>query len=302
MAGHVIDVRNLTVSIKRKTILSNLNLTVEEGSFHGIIGPNGAGKSTLFNAIQGFRRPAKGTIELLGVSPYPRNIELLAKIGIQPQQSAFFPRTTLREHLRAVAAIHGAEAKRVDTLIEALDLGRAANTKVEGLSGGERQRLAVATAIVHRPKILFLDEPTAGLDPEARRSLVGLLQSTDLLEMTTLYTTHYLDEAERLCDTVSIVEQGRILTTASPSRLIAEANLGSTVILPNALHQADSAAAILGAEAVRVTRDGLEVRSDDTASLFATLAKHGIDTRHAQVHDGRLEDVYLQLTGKDYVA
>ncbi|WP_197671798.1 ABC transporter ATP-binding protein [Devriesea agamarum] len=287
--------------IKRKTILSHLDLQVEEGTFHGIIGPNGAGKTTLFNAIQGFREPTEGSIKVLGQSPYPRNISLLAKVGIQPQRSAFFPRVTLREHLSAVAAIHCTDLGRVDNLIEVLDLVKVADTKVEGLSGGERQRLAVATAIVHRPLVLFLDEPTAGLDAKARSALVGLLQSTDLLDMTTLYTTHYLDEAERLCDTVSIVEEGRILTTSSPSRLIVEANLGSTVILPNALYQADAIAAILGRDSLRVTRDGVEVRSHDIAALFAILSENGIDTRQAQVHDGRLEDVYLQLTGKDYV-
>lgn len=260
MVDHVVDVHDITVTIKGRTILSNLSIQVEEGTFHGIIGPNGAGKTTLFNAIQGFRKPAQGSIELLGHSPYPRNLDLLTQIGIQPQRPAFFPHTTLREHLCAVADIYAVAASRVDDLIEALGLSHASRTRVEKLSGGERQRLAVATALVHRPAVLFLDEPTAGLDPEARAGLVSLLQSTDLLHMTTLYTTHHLDEAERLCDTVSIIENGRIIVSESPSTLIREADLGATVLLPNALHQADDIAALAGQSNVRVTRDGVSIR------------------------------------------
>lgn len=197
MVDHVVDVHDITVTIKGRTILSNLSIQVEEGTFHGIIGPNGAGKTTLFNAIQGFRKPAQGSIELLGHSPYPRNL--------------------------------------------------------------------------------------------------------DLLHMTTLYTTHHLDEAERLCDTVSIIENGRIIVSESPSTLIREADLGATVLLPNALHQADDIAALAGQSNVRVTRDGVSIRTHDTAGLFATLSNHHINTRGAQVHEGRLENVYLQLTGKDHV-
>ncbi len=302
MSDPAVLVEDLTVRIKKKIILEDLNLYVEEGTFHGIIGPNGAGKTTLFNAIQGFRHPAKGRIRVIGESPRPRNTRLLARIGIQPQQSAFFPKTTLREHLSAVADIHDVPRGRADELIDALNLVHAAGTKVEGLSGGERQRLAVATALVHKPQILFLDEPTAGLDPEARRSLVALLQSSEVVGMTTLYTTHYLDEAERLCDTVSIIDDGRIIETASPSRLIAEAHLGATILLPAALHQADLVSGVCGQANVRVSPDGLEVRGDDTAGLFTQLAQYGVDTRNAQVHNGRLEDVYLELTGKDFVA
>ncbi|MGC3023132.1 ABC transporter ATP-binding protein [Brevibacterium sp. FAM 24630] len=297
-----IRVANLDVTIKHKKILKELNLSVEEGSFHGIIGPNGAGKTTLFDTVLGFRQPTSGSVSLLGQSPHPRRPELLARIGVQPQKTAFFPKSRLQEHLQAVADIYGAPRTSVEALIDALGLGSAAKTKVEDLSGGESQRLAVASAIVHQPDIVFLDEPTAGLDPAARQNLVHLLQSSDVLDMTTLYTTHYLDEAERLCDTVSIVDDGRILRTASPSRLIAEANLGATILLPAALHQTDAVKGLPGIDAARVTGDGVEVRTPDTATAFASLAEAGINTSSAQVHNGRLEDVYLQLTGKDYVA
>ncbi len=298
----LVEVNNLQVKIKNKTILQDVNFAVEKGSFHGVIGPNGAGKTTLFTTIQGFRAPTKGKILLLGTNPIPRNTNLLSRIGIQPQATAFFPKTTLREHLTIVADIFQAPRARVDSLIETLDLTHAAETKVEGLSGGERQRLAVATAIVHEPEVLFLDEPTAGLDAEARHSLVSLLHEADLGGTAILYTTHFLDEAERLCDTVTILDSGRVVITDSPRRLIAEADLGSTILLPCALPQADLLSSTFGDKKVRVTRDGVEVSTHDTAGLFSELKNLGIDTRSAQVKDSRLEDVYLKLTGKDYVA
>lgn len=297
-----VDVRGLEVTIKNRTILKGLDLAVEPGSFHGIIGPNGAGKTTLFDTILGFRAPTAGQVRLLSESPHPRNPGLLQRVGVQPQKTAFFPKSRLAEHLNAVASIFGAPRSSVDSLIEALDLGYAADTIVENLSGGERQRLAVATALVHRPAVVFLDEPTAGLDPAARQNLVSLLQSSQVLETTTLYTTHYLDEAERLCDTVSILDEGHMVTTASPAHLIAEAALGATILLPAALHQADQIDELDSVLSVRVTRDGVEVRTPDTATAFASMAAVGIETGSAQVHNGRLEDVYLQLTGKDYVA
>ena len=302
MATSVVDITSMTVEIGGKTILHDMNLQVEPGSFHGIIGPNGAGKTTLFTTIQGFRSPTHGTVRLLGQNPYPRNVDLLSQIGIQPQRSSFFPKTTLVEHLSVVADLQGAPRSRVSTLIEELHLGRAAQTTVESLSGGERQRLAVATAIIHQPKVLFLDEPTAGLDPESRRSLVALLQGTDFRGMTTLYTKHFLDEAERLCDVVSIIDNGELLTTDRPRKLIEDAALGSTVLLPNALHQADALSARFGESQVRVTKDGVAIRANDTAELFVELEHLGIDASGAHVSEGRLEDVYLAITAKDYVA
>ncbi len=301
MTDPIVDIRDMTVKIKGKTILDGINLEVEPGSFHGIIGPNGAGKTTLFTTIQGFCAPAHGTVRLLGQNPYPRNIGLLGQIGIQPQRSSFFPKTTLLEHLTVVAELQGAPQNRVSQLIEELNLMHAIKTKVEALSGGERQRLAVATAIIHQPKVLFLDEPTAGLDPETRRNLVSLLQSTDLDGVTTLYTTHFLDKAERLCKVVSIVDEGKILITESPRKLIEKAALGSTVLLPHALDQADIISAKFGESQVRVTQEGVAIRTSNTAKLFVALESIGVTTSGAHVSEGRLEDVYLTITGKDYV-
>ena len=295
------SVSNLTVRIKNKTILSHLSLEVEEGAFHGVIGPNGAGKTTLFTVLQGLQKPTEGTVSVLGKAPYPRNLALLRQIGIQPQQSSFFPKTTLLEHLTAVADIYQVPRSRVDDLIDALKLDHVASNKVESLSGGEQQRLAIATAVVHHPRLLFLDEPTAALDPESRHDLVSLLKSNQQLAATVLYTTHHLDEAERLCSMVSILADKHILVTASPSKLIAQAEMESTILLPNALDHADQVAHLVGDDYVKVTPDGLTVRTRDTGVTFAKLVDSGINTSQAQVKDGRLEDVYLRLLEKENV-
>ena len=301
MGNIEVSVSNLTVRIKNKTILSHLSLEVEEGAFHGIIGPNGAGKTTLFNVLQGLQKPAEGTVSVLGKSPYPRNLALLRQIGIQPQKSSFFPKTTLLEHLTAVADIYQVPRSRVNDLIDALKLDHVASNKVESLSGGEQQRLAIATAVIHHPRLLFLDEPTAALDPESRHDLVSLLKSNQQLAATVLYTTHHLDEAERLCSMVSILADKHILVTASPSKLIAQAEMESTILLPNALDHADQVAHLVGDDYVKVTPDGLTVRTRDTGVTFAKLVDSGINTSQAQVKDGRLEDVYLRLLEKENV-
>ena len=301
MGNIEVSVSNLTVRIKNKTILSHLSLEVEEGAFHGVIGPNGAGKTTLFTVLEGLQKPVEGTVSVLGKTPYPRNLALLRQIGIQPQKSSFFPQTTLLEHLTAVADIYQVPRSRVDDLIDALKLDHVASNKVESLSGGEQQRLAIATAVVHHPRLLFLDEPTAALDPESRHDLVSLLKSNQQLAATVLYTTHHLDEAERLCSMVSILADKHILVTASPSKLIAQAEMESTILLPNALDNADQVAHLVGDDYVKVTPDGLTVRTRDTGVTFAKLVDSGINTSQAQVKDGRLEDVYLRLLEKENV-
>ena len=301
MGNIEVSVSNLTVRIKNKTILSHLSLEVEEGAFHGVIGPNGAGKTTLFTVLEGLQKPVEGTVSVLGKTPYPRNLALLRQIGIQPQKSSFFPKTTLLEHLTAVADIYQVPRSRVDDLIDALKLDHVASNKVESLSGGEQQRLAIATAVVHHPRLLFLDEPTAALDPESRHDLVSLLKSSQQLAATVLYTTHHLDEAERLCSMVSILADKHILVTASPSKLIAQAEMESTILLPNALDHADQVAHLVGDDYVKVTPDGLTIRTRDTGVTFAKLVDSGINTSQAQVKDGRLEDVYLRLLEKENV-
>jgi ABC-2 type transport system ATP-binding protein len=297
--GPVVRVRGVVQRFGKKVALDGVDLDVEPGTFHGLIGPNGAGKTTLLEIIQGLRRPTEGTVELLGRPPLPRDPELLARVGIQPQRSAFFLRATAREHLETVGDLYGASRSRVQELVDQMGLGPAADTRVDKLSGGERQKLAVASAVLHRPEVLFLDEPTAALDANARHDLLDLLETVKDSGTTTVYTTHYLEEAERLCDVVSIIDHGRVVRTATPPALIAEANLRSRILLPRAAHQVDvlpSLATVLG---VDVVRDGVLVTVADVSDAFADLRLAGVDADGAQVRNGGLEDVFFHLTGSE---
>ncbi|WCA44111.1 ABC transporter ATP-binding protein [Actinomyces oris] len=177
VAAAPVIVRGVRQSYGGREVLRGVDLVVERGSFHGVIGPNGAGKTTLVEIVQGVRRCEAGSVQLLGQAPLPRDPHLLARVGIQPQATAFFTRATVWEHLSTVASIFGASAARAEQLIELMGLGHVLKSRVEKLSGGERQKLAVASAMVHRPEVLFLDEPTAALDATARHDLVGLLGS-----------------------------------------------------------------------------------------------------------------------------
>lgn len=283
-------------------MLRGVDLVVERGSFHGVIGPNGAGKTTLVEIVQGVRRCEAGGVELLGRAPVPRDPGLLARVGIQPQATAFFSRATVWEHLSTVAAIFGASAARAEQLVELMGLNHVLGSRVERLSGGERQKLAVASAMVHRPEVLFLDEPTAALDATARHDLVGLLGSVREEGTTVVYTTHYLEEAERLCDVVSVLDGGRVVATGSPSSLVAGAGGGASVLLPGAGGCADVVVGLGPVVGVESGADGLVVRVRDVGEAFATFGAAGVPVEGAQVHGPTLEDAFIELTGKEYTS
>lgn len=295
-------VRGVRQSYGGREVLRGVDLVVERGSFHGVIGPNGAGKTTLVEIVQGVRRCEAGGVELLGRAPVPRDPGLLARVGIQPQATAFFSRATVWEHLSTVAAIFGASAARAEQLVELMGLNHVLGSRVERLSGGERQKLAVASAMVHRPEVLFLDEPTAALDATARHDLVGLLGSVREEGTTVVYTTHYLEEAERLCDVVSVLDGGRVVATGSPSSLVAGAGGGASVLLPGAGGCADVVVGLGPVVGVESGADGLVVRVRDVGEAFAAFGAAGVPVEGAQVHGPTLEDAFIELTGKEYTS
>ncbi|MGY1451799.1 ABC transporter ATP-binding protein [Streptomyces sp. SS8] len=207
--------------------VDGVSLTVERGEFYGILGPNGAGKTTTLEITEGLRKPDEGTVRLLGRSPFPRDPALLRRMGVQLQASAFFEKLTAREQIRTFASLYGVCAERADAMLETVGLTEKAGTRENRLSGGQAQRLSIACALVHDPELVFLDEPTTGLDPQARRNLWDLLRAINEEGRTVVLTTHYMDEAETLCDRVAVMDHGRVLRVGAPADLVAELGVDS---------------------------------------------------------------------------
>ncbi|NJQ07230.1 ABC transporter ATP-binding protein [Streptomyces lonarensis] len=202
--------------------VDGVSLQVETGEFYGILGPNGAGKTTTMEIVEGLRQPDEGRALLLGESSWPRNTALLRRIGVQLQASAFFEKLTAREQIRSFASFYGVSDARADAMLESVGLTDKANVQDDRLSGGQAQRLSIACALVHDPELVFLDEPTTGLDPQARRNLWDLLRGINEEGRTVVLTTHYMDEAETLCDRVAVMDRGKVLRVGQPRQLIEE--------------------------------------------------------------------------------
>ena len=202
--------------------VDGVTFEVRRGEFYGILGPNGAGKTTTMEMIEGLREPDEGTARLLGQPSWPRDPELLRRIGVQLQASAFFDKLTAREQIHTFAALYGVPTARADAMLDRVGLAEKRDVRDNKLSGGQAQRLSIACALVHDPELVFLDEPTTGLDPQARRNLWDLLRELNSEGRTVVLTTHYLDEAEALCDRVAIMDAGRILRIGRPADLVAE--------------------------------------------------------------------------------
>jgi ABC-2 type transport system ATP-binding protein len=281
--------------------VDGVSFTVSRGEFFGILGPNGAGKTTLLEIIEGIRKPDAGTVHVLGTAPWPRNPALLPRIGVQLQASSFFDKLTAREQLQSFGALYGVPAAQSVALLDVVGLADKADTPEAQLSGGQRQRLSIACALVHDPEVVFLDEPTAALDPQARRNLWELLRGIQSGGVTVVYTTHYLDEAEALCDRVAIMDAGRILALDTPAALVRGLDAPTRVALPARVLDAGTARGLDGADSVTDRGDEVEISTRAPARLLTRLAEQdrldGVSVRTAT-----LEDVFLHLTGRAYRA
>ncbi len=296
-----IRVRDLTKVYGEVRAVDGVDLDVADGEFVGVLGPNGAGKTTLLEVVEGLRRPDSGTVEVLGEQVWPRNAKVLPRIGVQLQASAFFERLTAREQIRTFAALYDVSPARADEWLERVGLGEKASARVEDLSGGQAQRLSIACALVHDPELVFLDEPTASLDPQARRNLWDLLSGINDSGRTVVLTTHYMDEAEVLCDRVAVMDSGRVLQVGSPAELVRHLDAPARILVaPGQLDEA-GARGITGTESVEVGPDGTVLTTRHPADVVARLGELGA-LDGVRVQTGTLEDVFLSLTGRSYRA
>ena len=296
-----IEVEDLAKSYGDLRAVDGVTLEVAEGEFLGVLGPNGAGKTTLLEMVEGLRRPDRGTARVLGEPAWPRNPRLLPRIGVQLQASAFFERLTAREQLRTFASLYGVPARAADDWLERVGLVDKADVRVEALSGGQAQRLSIACALVHDPEVVFLDEPPAALDPQARRNLWDLLAGLNDAGRTVVLTTHYLDEAEALCDRVAIMDAGRVLQLGTPTALVRGLDAPARITVAPGQLSADDARGIRGVTDVAEAVDGLVLVTREPATVVGRLAE--LDRLDGvRVQTATLEDVFLELTGRAYRA
>ena len=281
--------------------VDGVSFEVEEGEFFGILGPNGAGKTTTLEIIEGLRKPDSGSVTLLGMPAWPRNQQLLPRIGVQLQASSFFERLTAREQIRTFASLYGIPGTEADKMLDVVGLADKAETRWDRLSGGQTQRLAIATALVHGPEVLFLDEPTAALDPQARRNLWDLLREINAQGRTVVLTTHHLDEAELLCDRVAIMDHGKILELGPPATLVRGLDAPTRIGVETGTLSVDEARRLFPGADVATDEVSLIISTREPASVLSQLADRNA-LRGLAVRGASLEDVFLNLTGREYRA
>ncbi|HVN05888.1 MAG TPA: ABC transporter ATP-binding protein [Bryobacteraceae bacterium] len=298
-------VRNLRKAFKDVVAVDGLDLEVGTGECFGLLGPNGAGKTTTIEICEGLTAADSGEVELLGLRWEANAGELRQRLGIQLQETQFPDKVTVFETIRLFRSFfrHGPAPADVMGLVQ---LEEKRNARVGGLSGGQKQRLALACALVGDPDFLFLDEPTTGLDPQARRQLWDLIEQFKLQGRTILLTTHYMDEAERLCDRVAIMDHGRTIALGTPRELIASIGVEHVVeFSAGGGAHALEVAALRDIEGVREvqTQNGtvlMQVTALHRAvpALLGELARQGVPLTELRTHSASLEDVFVTLTGR----
>ncbi|MDQ6635004.1 MAG: ABC transporter ATP-binding protein [Gemmatimonadota bacterium] len=286
--------------------VDGLDLTVQSGECFGLLGPNGAGKTTTIEICEGLTEPDAGDVEVLGRRWDRDERALRERLGIQLQETQLAEKLTVDETIRLFRSFYS-RGRDVTEVIDVVQLGEKRTSRVGKLSGGQKQRLALACAIVGDPELLFLDEPTTGLDPQSRRQLWDLIVELRASGRSIVLTTHYMDEAERLCDRVAIVDHGHVIALGSPRELIA--SLGAEHVVEFTLHDAPVGA--LTAEALRRLDGVKEAREHGgrwtmevtqlaraVPALLADLSRRGLTLGELATHSATLEDVFVSLTGR----
>jgi ABC-2 type transport system ATP-binding protein len=298
----VIQVEHLHKTYGSVVAVDDVSFEVQEGEIFGMVGPNGAGKTTTIECIEGLRRPDGGNILTLGLNPQTEGYALRERIGVQLQESELWERIRVWEALDLYASLYRHSADW-HPLIEQLGLSEKSNTHFIKLSGGQKQRLSIALALINDPELIFLDELTTGLDPRGRRMMWDLIRDIRDRGKTVFLTTHYMEEAEWLCDRVAIMDRGRIIALDSPENLIRNLDVDSRIIF--SLDLTFDLDTIQGLEGVsRVERSGEriviygqgETLAGDVVSMLTTS---GVRFRNLRTEQVTLEDVFLALTGRE---
>ena len=300
--SNAIDVAALTKRFGTLTAVDNVSFSVEDGEVFALLGPNGAGKTTALECIEGIQEPSAGEIRVLGRDMRRERPTIKERIGVQLQASAYFQYLTLTEILELFGGFYSKRIPPKD-LLERVQLLDKANARVGQLSGGQRQRFTIAASLINDPQVVFLDEPTTGLDPQARRNVWELVQQIHGDGRTIILTTHFMEEAQLLCQRVAIMDAGRIVALDTPSGLIRQLPVPYRIRFSSSMPLADSEwASLPQVQAVTHENETVVAAVSDAAPVLERLIAWGRSNGHALEHlevlPATLEDVFLALTGK----
>jgi ABC-2 type transport system ATP-binding protein len=303
----LVEVSRLVKRYGRFTAVNDVSFTIRRGEIFGLLGPNGAGKTTTLEIIEGLRRSDGGTVTVDGLDVQRDRRAVQQRIGVQLQATTLFEDLTVRETIALFGAFYPS-ARSADDLLHEVALEEKARARPGDLSGGQRQRLALALALVNDPALLLLDEPTTGLDPQSRRLLWETILRLRERGKTVVLTTHFMDEAQTLCDRIAILDGGRIIAQDTPAGLIgllgASATIDCTLTTNPGGHSLDTAAVRLLHDVISVTENGERMRiysariERTLVALFARAEAQGVAVGQLQVAAPTLEDVFLKLTGR----
>jgi ABC-2 type transport system ATP-binding protein len=302
-AKAVITVDRLSKHYGDRTVLRDVSLSVREGEVFGLLGPNGAGKTTTLETIVGLRRPSAGTVRVLDHDPASDRRFVTERLAVQPQAATLFPTLTVAETLELFASFH-ARVRPPEDVLDELELGDARRVRVKHLSGGQERRLLIAIALIGDPEIVVLDEPSAGLDPQARRNLWSIIRRQQERGTTILLSTHHMDEATQVCDRIAVLVDGSIAAMGEPETLVREHASTATVTfeIPGTTTVAELRSHDI-AGAITVTVKGalslVEVVTDDPDAVLRRLTfSTGLRPRGFRVAHGSLEDLFIDLANR----
>jgi ABC-2 type transport system ATP-binding protein len=300
MAGKIL-VQNLLKRYGTVEALRGVSFEVPDGQIFGLLGPNGAGKTTTLECVIGLRQPDSGSIQVCGIDALANPDGVKQKLGAQLQATALQDKITPREALKLFGSFYTKQAD-IDSLIERFSLTEKADASFDSLSGGQKQRLALALAFVNEPEVLFLDEPTTGLDPQSRRELHASILRMREDGHTVLLTTHYIEEAEKLCDRLAIIDHGRIIATGTPRELIERSKALPQITVRTARPlTAEQVRGLSVVEQAVEGTDGLQLRTRNVSRAVIEavnlLETQGNELLDLQIHRPSLEDVFIELTG-----
>jgi ABC-2 type transport system ATP-binding protein len=302
-AGAAVRVRELRKAYKDVVAVDGIELEVSTGECFGLLGPNGAGKTTTIEICEGLTEPDAGDVEVLGLRWASDAPSLRQRLGIQLQETQLADKLTVLETVRLFRSFY-AQGPRPDDVIALVQLEEKRQARISALSGGQKQRLALACALVGDPDLLFLDEPTTGLDPQARRQLWDLIEAFKKAGRTILLTTHYMEEAERLCDRVAIMDHGKVIARGTPRELIASLGVDHVVEFSPGSDEVDVAAVgrIDGVRHVRNENGTVCIEATELhrvlPALLEELRRQDVPLAELRTHSATLEDVFVSLTGR----